>query len=675
MSNRLLALFLLLFLITSFGNPAQLRADPTLVPQIIDLEAINPAVKPCDNFYQYACGSWLQALQLPADKSTYYHQSTALDDQTSQFMRKLLETAPVGSPLQKFFSNCMDSTDAQANSLMSENFKFIRGIKTPADLALSVAHLHRIGTNLFFSLSPAQNLKDATKVVGSLAQGGLSFPERDYYLKTDEKSVALRQAFLTHVARSFQLAGLGDENQTSVIANKILLFETSLAQAALSLEDQGNPSLTYHPISQKNLKKLVSQFDWTTYFQELGLSPTTTALNLTEPKFYSRLQLLLNKTPLEDLKNEMTWQFILRAAPRLQGELRQENFNFWEKNLRGTKEMKPRWKECTSLVEKDLSETLGQAFVEKIQDAQSVKDSTKNLIGWIKSEFSENLNDLNWLDSETVQAARKKLGLINSKIAFPDKFRDQSAVDIKDHSILQNDFSANEFEFNREIAKIGKPLDRTEWYMNAWEINAYYDPSMNEIVFPYGTLQSPVFDLKASNGANMGALGATVGHELTHGFDNDGSKFDGFGNAKDWWAPAIRKKFEQHSQCLIDQANQYQVLPGLSVNGTRTLTENIADQGGTKIAYLAFKKMSAGRPPAPAVGGFNEEQQFFLSYAQSWCAKRTDEGLRYMVTSDVHPPEEFRVNGVLFNLPEFSRAFSCVDGKDTMAPPQRCSVW
>ncbi len=651
--------------------------NPTEIPDIIDADAINHNVNPCDDFYQFACGKWLQDLNMPADKSSYYHQFTALDDQTRETLKTLIETAPKDSRLGKFYTSCMDESSPGQSGLqtLTELFARIDLVQNNQQLAATVAQLHLLGANALFSFGSAQDLNDATQVIGFATQGGMSLPERDYYLKSDAKSVATRTEFASHVSKMLNLTDTsgGYGTPTKDQAAQILALETRLASAAFSLEDQGDPSKINHPIGIAGLKGLTPAFDWESYFAALGVSAPA-ALNVTEPDFYTNLNTVLAATPLEQLKSYLKWQVVKRSAMLMGKATEDESFRFWQGYLAGKKQLEPRWKRCTNVVSSDLGDEVGQAFVQLLKDAAATKKQTRTLIETIKDIFSGNLEALAWLDAPTVLAAREKLSHVNDKVAFPDKWKDYSSVEITDSTLLQNDIAATTFEARRQLAKIGRPVDRTEWQMPPWEINAYYDPSLNEIVFPYGILQSPVFNLKASDGANMGALGATVGHELTHGFDNDGSKYDGFGNVKSWWPEQIRRGFEERSQCLIDQANKYEVLPGLFVNGTRTLTENIADQGGTKLAYLAYKRMAQGRPSAPVVAGFDENQQYFVSYAQSWCAKRTEESMRQQLISNTHPPEEFRVNGVLMNIPAFGDAFGCKEG-NRMAPKNRCAVW
>ncbi|MBI3542873.1 MAG: M13 family metallopeptidase [Deltaproteobacteria bacterium] len=651
--------------------------DPTAVPPIIDADAVDRAVNPCDDFYKFSCGKWLSDLNMPGEKSTYFHQFTALEDQTQGAIRTLIENAPADGRIAKFYASCMDESSAHTSGLgmLAEAFARIDAAIAPTERAALLAQLHLSGANVLFGFGPAQDLNNAAQVIGFASEGGMSLPERDYYLKNDAKSVETRTEFVRHVSRSLVYAGAVRSVDDGVrSAERVLAFETQLASAAYSLEDQGDPAKINHPIGVEGLRQLVPAFEWETYFATLGLAKLPAALNVTEPDFFAAVNKLLQETPAEDLRAYLKWHVVQRSASLIPGELEDEAFRFWQRYLRGKKANEPRWKRCVSVVGSDLGDEVGRTFVGTLKDADQVKGSTRSMIELVKQIFSANLDRLAWLDQPTVAAAREKLSHVNDKVAFPDVWKDYSKLEVVPTQLLANDVRATELESRRSIAKIDRTVDRAAWQMPPWEINAYYDPSLNEIVFPYGILQSPVFDLRASDAANMGALGATVGHELTHGFDNDGSKYDGFGNVKNWWSDAIRAKFEEGTKCLVEQADKYEVLPGMFVNGTRTLGENIADQGGTKLAYLAYKRMAANRPAAPVVAGFNEEQQYFVSYAQSWCAKRTDESMRLQLISNVHPPEEFRVNGVLMNIPAFAQAFGCADGSK-MAPKNRCAVW
>jgi endothelin-converting enzyme/putative endopeptidase len=649
---------------------------PNEVPDVIDLDAIDAGANPCENFYQFACGRWLRELQLPADKDSYSHQSTALDDKTTENVWRLLLGLPSDHPLKLFFSSCENSkrtSDPAAFAFFQKKMSEIDAARTRSELSAVVARLHRAGVRVLFDFGSGQAFADATRVIGYLGQGGVSLPDRDYYLSRDKKFSEIRAAYLEHIQKQMETVNWGTENERRALAQLVLDFETRLAKAALPMEDAWDPTKVQHPVDLQSLQKSFASFDWRLYFDELGVQLGPDALNLNEPKFFKTLDQLLRNKSLKDLKSILKWNLLRRSAASLAGAAEEESFRFWEKTLQGQQTPEPVWKRCTDLTERRLSDALGEVFVSTIRDADLVKRETSSLIVAIEEEFAKNLDALDWLDAPTREEARAKLTLMNSKVAFPDRWRGLNGLVLKSGPLIENEWSALEFETRRQLQKIGRPVDRDEWGMAPWEINAYYDPSLNEIVFPYGTLQVPVFDLRASVGANMGALGATVGHELTHGFDDSGSQYDGRGNARDWWTPEIRKRFEERAQCLIEQADQYEVLRGLRVSGKQTLGENIADQGGTKLAYRAYR--SRAHVPAAPVGGFSEEQQFFISYAQSWCTKRTEENLRMLVTSDSHPPEEYRVNGVLVNMPEFSRAFSCREGVDRMAPAKRCSVW
>jgi endothelin-converting enzyme/putative endopeptidase len=693
----LLAVFFMIFGVsTGFAKTTKAnKASKLTVPDILDASALKdgsdgkPAVDPCQDFYQFACGQWIEKTVIPADKDRVMHQSTALMDQTDENLNQVilkLEKSdpslltPASKQIVDYYNSCMnfDKSTPPSKSLLKANLEEINQAPDKASLFPLLAKMHLGGTGAFFSFGSGQDLKDSSSVIGFLDQGGMGLPEPTYYFEKDPKSVETRKKYVEHIAKTLQLIGQKKKVATEN-ARIIMAFETKLAEKAMTFDDRQNPAKINHPITREALAQLAPAIGWNAYFTALSAPPS--ALNINEPEFFSHLSEAIEATPLKDLKTYLAWQLTNRSASEVSAELDDENFDFWYKYLHGEKEMKPQWKRCTHEVEHKLGYALAEVYVKTI-DAQAIRSKIEAMITWIEQTFQNDLESISvekggWLDSSTKAEALKKLTKLKQKLGAPGKWRDYSSLTTEPISFYANDLKAAEFENRRDIAKIGKPLDRLEWDMMPWEINAYYDPPKNEFVFPFGILQPPSFDLKASDGANLGAFGGgTIGHELTHGFDNDGRQYDSDGNVKDWWTEATKKKFEERSQCYIHQADAYKVESvGLNVDGTKSLTENLADQGGVKLGYAALLLAQTHRPPSALwKGKYSENQQYWISYAQSWCGKARPETLRQQIKTNPHPPEEFRVNGVLMNRPEFARDFACKEGS-RMAPQVRCSLW
>ena len=665
------------------------------IPDILDASALKdgsdkkPAVDPCQDFYQFACGQWIERTEIPADKDRVMHQSTALMDRTDENLNQLIIKLEKQDPAQQtkaskqildYYNSCMafEKDVPAAQRLLKAELADVDKIKNKSELTPLLAKLQSEGTSAFFGFGSGQDLKDSNSVIGFLDQGGMSLPEPSYYFDKDKKSKEIRKKYVEHVTKIMTLAG-EDKKVAEKNAKTVLAVETRLAQKAMSFDDRQSPAKINHPITREALAKLVPAIDWTGYFQ--SLSAPQSAMNINEPDFFAQMSKVIETTPLQDIKIYLAWQITSRSASEISPAFDQESFDFWAKYLHGEKEMKPRWKRCTQSVEHRLGYALAEVYVKTV-DAQAIRAKTEDMIKWIEQTFHDDLESLStgkeaWLDQVTKDEALKKLTKLKQKLGAPEKWRDYSTLTTDPASYYTNDIKVAEFENKRDIAKIGKPLDRLEWDMMPWEINAYYDPPKNEFVFPFGILQPPSFDLKASDGANLGAFGGgTIGHELTHGFDNDGRQYDSDGNVKDWWTDQTKKKFEEKTQCYIKQASNYKVeIVGLNVDGKKSISENLADQGGVKLGYAALLLAQSKRPPAPLWNGkYTENQQYWISYAQSWCGKARPETLRQQIKTNPHPPEEFRVNGVVMNRPEFAKDFSCKEGS-RMAPKVRCSLW
>jgi endothelin-converting enzyme/putative endopeptidase len=647
-------------------------------------------VDPCDDFYQFACGGWLDRTVIPADKTAVYRTITIPMDNTDIDLNKILAayakgdfsiSATYAKKLRDFYVSCteIDGQVDAATAAVKTRAAALRAYKTPKEFARIIAKLHLEGAGPLFGFGSAQDLDDSTKVIGDFGQGGIALGQRDYYLKTDEKSLEILAHYRAHVAGILELTG-ATPAQAKAAADTVLRIETKLAKASYALADQGDPSKTHHPVSLSGVKKLAPHFDWDTYMRVLG-NKHTKHMNVEEPEFFQALDQLLVNTPKNDLDVYLIWHFVHSVASRLGGEFEKENFAFFRAYLSGAKEPLPRWKLCTQSVEGSLGYALAEAYV-KTFNGKAIKAKTEAMIKQIKAAFAADLRDLThgkeaWMDEASLAKALEKVTAIRQKVGAPEKWRNYDSLQTAKNNYLGNTLAVRRFESKRDVAKIGKPVDHTEWGMMPWDINAYYDRSNNEFNFPFGILQPPALDLDASDGANFGSFGGgTIGHELTHGFDNNGSQYDAKGNVKNWWSGETLKRYQEKTACYVNQANQYTISAvDRTVNGQATLEENLADQGGVKLGYVALEKILSARPESrPWNGKYTERQQYWIGYAQSWCTQMTPEQLRAQMTTDVHPPAEFRVNAVLMNRPEFARDFACKAGA-RMAPMNRCSVW
>jgi endothelin-converting enzyme/putative endopeptidase len=502
-----------------------------------------------------------------------------------------------------------------------------------------------------------------------LDQGGLGLPDRDYYLKDDAKSKELVKAYEAHVGKMLELAGTPKDKSAHEAAT-VLKIEHALAEASMSLVDRRDPKKLYHRLELAGIQKKAPKFPWSAFLKELG-HPEITQINVAVPEFFVALNKNLTKFPMAEWRTYLKWHVVHGMAPALSKTFVNENFAFYDKTLQGTDEILPRWKRCVQSTDRSIGEALGQRFVDRSFGADG-KVMTKELVDTVEKAMETNLAKLAWMDEATRTAAAEKLKNIANKIGFPDKWRNYDKLEITRDSYATNLLRANEFESQRDLSKVGKPLDRTEWLMTPPTVNAYYDPSMNEMVFPAGILQPPFFSRQAAAPVNYGAIGMVMGHELTHGFDDEGRQFDAKGNLKDWWTPKASEEFDHRAACVTDQYNGFVAVDDVHVNGKLTLGENIADLGGIKLAYHAY--FADKKPAAAPAGGYTDDQLFFLGVAQAWCGKRRDANARQRAATDPHSPPQYRVNGPLSNLPEFAAAFQCKPGAK-MVRKDACSVW
>jgi putative endopeptidase len=648
----------------------------------IDLGYRDTTCSPCRDFFQYANGGWDQRTPIPAAYSRY-GVDREIEDRGTEALRKLLEqaaadvSAPKGSnrwKLGTFYGTCMDSDRAEREGWkpLAPVLGEIDAIKTRAQLAATIAHLHSVGVGAGFRFGSEQDFKNSAQVIAGAHQGGLGLPDRDYYTKSDSSSAAMRASYLDHVARTFELIGTPAAAAQSN-ARKIRAIETALAESSMTRVQRRDPNAIYHKMSVAKLKALSPNFDWTTYFATVGLA-SVTSLNVAQPVFFKQLSARLAAVPLADWKIYLKWHVLRDAASVLSTPFVNEDFRFAQ-TLTGVQTLLPRWKRCLAATDNALGEALGQEYV-RLYFTPEAKRQAREMVRNLEDALKARFGTLAWMSDSTRRAAVIKLAAFNDKIGYPDRWRDYSAMTLARGPYFANLSSAAKFEWRRDLRKIGRPVDRTEWGMTPPTVNAYYDPSMNEIVFPAGILQPPYYDPTADDAFNYGSMGAVIGHEMTHGFDDEGRQFDAKGNLNDWWTAADAEHYTAQAQRVVNQFNQFVAIDTIHVNGKLTLGENIADLGGLIVAWDAWRKAAAAKPQAPLIDGYTPEQRFFMGYAQSWREKRRPERARVLAVTDPHAPEKWRVNGPVANLPEFAKAFGCKPG-DPMVQPDtlRAVIW
>ncbi|MBV8515066.1 MAG: M13 family metallopeptidase [Acidobacteria bacterium] len=644
------------------------------------LSNLDRSCKPCDDFFEFAMGGWMKANPVPAEYSTW-GSFTVLLDKNQQNLRQILEkeenansgNGSNGQKIGDFYASCMDTSaiDAAGVKPIESEMARIAAVKDLASLQLETARLQAEGIGAMFRFTSRQDAKDSRQVIATAGQGGLGLPDRDYYLREDEKSKKLREAYVAHAQKLFEL--LGDpSDKVATEAKTVMTIETALAKASMSNVDVRDPNKTYHRMSEMEVQTLAPNFSWATYFDQVGV-PGLKDLNVAQPDFFKSLSAELTTTPIDDWKTYLRWTLVNTTAPGLSAPFVAEDFAFNGKELRGTKEIQPRWKRCVTATDRGLGEALGQVYVEKYFPPEA-KSHALEMVHNLAAALRQDIPTLDWMGSATRTQAIAKLQAFGVKIGYPDKWRDYSGLNIVRNDYMQNELGAAHFEFARQLNKIGKPVDKTEWGMSPPTVNAYYRSSMNEIVFPAGILQPPFYDPKADDAVNYGGMGAVIGHEITHGFDDQGSKFDAQGNLKDWWSPDDLKNFQDRAKCVSDQFDGYVVDGDLHENGKLVLGESIADLGGLTIAYAAYENSLEGKARPPEKDGFTAEQRFFLGWAQIWGANERLEYARLLANTNPHPLPRFRGNGPLSNMAEFAQAFGCKKG-DAMVRENACKIW
>jgi putative endopeptidase len=674
---------LLLAVLAAGQNQAPQSAQQPSMPYTpsLDLNSMDKSVDPCLDFYQYSCGSWQKANPIPADQTSWSVYAKLYQDNLT-FLRAILEQASAAtertSVTQKigdFYAACMDESMVEKRGLsaLQPDLDAITSLRSVKQIAPLLARLQfAYGEKVLFSQGSTQDPDDSELQIAELDQGGLGLPDRDYYLKEDAKSKEIRQRYLEHVERVFELMGQSQETAKKS-AQTVLHMETALAKGQLTRVERRDPYQLKHKMKVTDLNQFTPNLDWRTYYKELEY-PSFDVVNLATPDYFRTVNHQLSSEPLANWKTYLGFHVVDSFSPYLASSFADENFAFYRKYLRGAKEQQPRWKRCVQYTDHQLGEALGQVYVEKIFSPE-LKASTLEMVRRIEDAMGERIRELDWMSPETKQQALTKLAGIRNKIGYPDKWRDYSPVTILPTDFAGNVKRANEFERRRDINKVGKPVDHGEWQISPPTVDAYYDPQMNDINFPAGVLQPPLYDAKLDDAPNYGDTGGTIGHELTHGFDDEGSQFDANGNLKNWWTKEDRAKFDARTQCLEDQYAQYVVVDDIHINSRLTLGEDVADLGGEILAYIAWKGATKDKQLAP-VDGLTPDQRFFVGFAQWACANERPEELRMRAVTDEHSPAKYRINGVIKNMPEFSQAFSCRSGQPMVNSPEKvCKVW
>ena len=637
---------------------------------------------PCTDFYQFACGGWQKKNPIPPDQVSWSVYGKLYQDNLN-FLHGILEQAgtqkgPRDAVTQKigdFYGACMDEAAIEKRGVaaIKPELDAIRQLKSTQDLAPLIADLHlKVTGSFLFSGGSTQDPDNSNQQIAEIGQGGLGLPDRDYYIKDDAKSKEIRERYLQHVQKIFELLG---ENPETAKANAaaVMGIEIALANASLTRVERRDPYKLKNKIKPQDLDQLAPNFNWSAYFRELK-TPAFEIVNVAPAAFFTQVNQLLSSESLDHWKSYLRFHVADGYSPYLNSAFVQENFAFYSQYLRGAKEIQARWKRCVRYTDNDLGEALGQAYVNRVFSPE-LKQRTLEMTRRIETAMEQRINQLDWMSSETKEQALAKLHSIRNKVGYPDKWRDYGTVKIVRNDFLGDVQQAREFEGRREIAKIGQPVDRNEWGMTPPTVNAYFNPQMNDINFPAGVLQPPLYDARIDDAPNYGDTGGTIGHELTHGFDDEGSQFDAHGNLKNWWTKEDRQKFEERTKCISDQYAQYVVVDDIHINSKLTLGEDVADLGGEILGYIAWKAASQDKR-LEAVDGLTPDQRFFVGFAQWACDNERAENLRVRALTDPHSPARYRINGVVVNMPEFGRAFTCKPGQAMVKPAENvCKVW
>src|SRR5438270_5540999 len=672
------------------ASPAAKTQGETTTPTSDDKNALpfdtanmDTSVKPSDDFFMYANGGWIKRTPIPPEYSRW-GSFNQLIEKNNDALHEIAEkasktkvdpkTAPEVEKVGDYYASGMDEKkiDQMRIKPLQDELARIDSIKDRKDVLREIAHLHSMGVNALFGFGSGIDDKNSTMTIANAVQGGLGMPDRDYYTKPDADMKDKREKYVAHVTKMLTLLG-EPAAKAAEDAKKIMALETKLAEASRTRVELRDPQKNYNKMPQADLQKLMPDWDWAEYFKEIKLDEPG-EINVHQPDFFKAANEVFKSTSIDDWKTYLRWHLINATAAELSKDFVDEDFNFKEMTLRGTKEIKPRWKRVVIATDAEIGEALGKLYVADYFPPDA-KARALELINNLKAALSDRIKTLEWMDEATKQEALKKLAAMTVKIGYPDKWRDYSLLKIDRGPYALNTLRSENFEFNRDLKKINKPTDRTEWGMTPPTVNAYYNPVNNEIVFPAGILQPPFFNAKADDAINYGGIGAVIGHEMTHGCDDQGRQYDAVGNLRDWWSKQAAAKFKERSQAVVTQYSEYEPLPGMHINGELTQGENIADLGGVKLAYAALQKALAGKS-REKIDGFTPEQRFFLSFATIWKSKQRDEDLKLRLNSDPHSPARYRVDGPLSNLPEFAKAFN-IPGNSPMVRPadKRVNIW
>jgi putative endopeptidase len=677
----LLLVFVALVSAQDSGKPSGQEPAFPYTPGL-DVKAMDKSADPCADFYQYSCGGWQKNNPIPPDQVSWDVYSKLYQDNLN-YLRGILDEAAIKAnqtdaltqKIGDFYGACMDETTVETRGLapLQSDLNAIALLKSPKEITPLIAHLQlAYGRGIIFAQGSTQDPDDSEQQIAEVDQGGLGLPDRDFYVKDDAKSKETRERYVQYVQKMFELMG-DDAAAAKENAETVMRMETALARASMTRVDRRDPYKLKHKMKFTELTQLAPNVDWAAYYAQLQY-PKFEIVNVATPEFFKEVSRQITADPISDWQTYFRFHVVNGAAVTLPKKFVDENFDFYRKYLHGAKEQQARWKRCVEYTDEDLGEALGQVYVRKTFSPE-LKASTLEMVRRIEDAMGERIRALDWMSPETKQQALTKLAGIRNKIGYPDKWRDYSSVTIASADFAGNVVRAEEFERRRDINKVGQPVDHGEWGMSPPTVNAYYNPQMNDINFPAGVLQPPLYDAKIDDAPNYGDTGGTIGHELTHGFDDEGSQFDAKGNLKNWWTKADREKFDARTKCVQDQYAQYIVVDDIHINSKLTLGEDVADLGGEILGYIAWKGATKDKDLQP-MEGLTPDQRFFVGFAQWACGNERPEDLRVRAITDPHSPPKYRVNGVVVNMPEFSKAFSCKAGASMRKEPAKvCSVW